>query len=286
MNLKIGSHVSMAKGLEGAVTEALSYGAKTFMIYTGPPQNTRRSPIERLKVKEGWDLMRENGIDEFVVHAPYIINLASHKENIFELAVDFLSEEISRTEQLGAKHIVLHPGAFTETNLEYGANRIADGLNQVFRRDSDVLVCLETMSGKGTEIGKTFEELKMIYDLTKRSDRLRVCFDTCHTHDYGYNVAEDFEGVMKEFGAALGTDQIEIFHLNGSLNPRGAKKDRHANIGAVEGNPKGADFIGLDAIRNIARSKYARDKFLILETPWLNASENLYKQEIEAILKD
>ena len=142
------------------------------------------------------------------------------------------------------------------------------------------------MSGKGTEIGRTFEELKMIFDKTERRDRLRVCFDTCHTHDYGYNVAEDFEGVMKEFDAVLGIDMIEIFHLNGSLNPRGAKKDRHANIGAVDDNPKGADFIGLAAIRNIARSKYAENKFLILETPWLNASENLYKQEIEAITRD
>ncbi len=279
----IGSHVSMSKGLEGAVKEALSYNASTFMIYTGAPQNTRRSPIEKMKVEEGHTLMKENGITEFVVHAPYIINLASWKDNTYQLARDFLKLELERTEKMGSKYLVLHPGSFTDKDLEYGTQRIIDGLNEVLTEETNVTICLETMAGKGTEIGRNFGELKTIIDGVKLNDKIGVCFDTCHVHDSGYDIVNDLDGVMKQFDEIIGLDKLKIFHLNGSLNVKGAKKDRHANIGANENNPKGKDNIGFDTIYKLVHSKYATNKFLILETPWLDKTTNLYKEEIEML---
>ncbi len=279
----IGSHVSMSKGLEGAVKEAISYNANTFMIYTGAPQNTRRSPIEKMKVAEGHALMKENGIKEFVVHAPYIINLASWKEDTYQLARDFLKLELERTEKMGSKYLVLHPGSFTDKDLQYGTQRIIDGLNEVLTEETNVTICLETMAGKGTEIGRNFSELKTIIDGVKLNDKIAVCLDTCHVHDSGYDIVNDLDGVMKEFDEIIGLDKLKVFHINGSLNVKGAKKDRHANIGANEDNPKGKDNIGFKAIYNLVHSKYAKDKFLILETPWLDKTTNLYKEEIEML---
>ena len=166
MTLKIGSHVSFSdKGLLNAAEEAISYGASTFMMYTGAPQNTRRKPMEEQYVPEGRALMDEHGIDEIVVHAPYIINLGSYKANTFELAVEFLQKEIERTAFIGVRQIVLHPGAYTDKDAEYGIDRIAEGLNEVLTVDNDssVNIALETMAGKGTEIGRTFEELAANY---------------------------------------------------------------------------------------------------------------------------
>lgn len=279
----IGSHVSMSKGLEGAVKEALSYNATTFMIYTGAPQSTRRSPIEKMKVEEGLALMKENNIKEFVVHAPYIINLASWKEETYKLAKDFLKLELERTEQMGSKYLVLHPGSFTEKDLEYGTQRIIDGLNEVLSENTTVTICLETMAGKGTEVGRNFQELKNIIDGVKFKEKIAICFDTCHVHDSGYDIINNLDEVMKEFDEIIGLEKIKIFHINGSLNKIGAKKDRHANIGATSDNPKGQDNIGFAALHNLVHSKYAKDKFLILETPWLDNTTNLYKEEISAL---
>lgn len=278
--MKIGSHVSMSGGLINAAKEAFSYKANTFMIYTGAPQNTKRSPIEKLKIEEGQKFMQENGISDIVVHAPYIINLASYKEDTFSLATDFLKMEIERTEKIGSNYIVLHPGAYTDKDLDYGINRIAEGLNIVLEEDTKPMICLETMAGKGTEIGRNFEELKRIIDKVKLNNKIGICFDTCHTHDSGYDIINNFDNVMKEFDEIIGLDRLKVFHINGSLNPRGAKKDRHANLGADESNPKGKDYIGFDAIYNIVHSKYSEGKIFILETPWLDTKTNLYKEEI------
>ena len=278
--MKIGAHVSMSKGLLGASKEAAEYGANTFMIYTGAPQNTRRSPIEKLKIPEGMKHMEQNGITDIVVHAPYIINLASFKEATYKLATDFLKIEIERTEALGSKYLVLHPGAFTETNLEYGIQRIADGINSIITEETNVIICLETMVGKGSEIGSKFEELKQIIDKIELKERIGVCIDTCHLHDAGYDIINDFDGVMEHFDEVIGLERLKVVHINGSLNPCGARKDRHANIGAGEDNPKGKDYLGVDALYNIANSKYTKDAILILETPWLDEKTNLYKEEI------
>ncbi len=278
--MKIGSHVSMSGGLINAAKEAYSYGANTFMIYTGAPQNTKRSPIEKLKIEEGKQFMAQNNISDIVVHAPYIINLASYKEDTYSLAVDFLKKEIERTTAIGSDYIVLHPGSFTDMTAEYGIERIANGLNQVLTENTKPFICLETMAGKGSEIGRNFEELKAIIDKVDKKDKIGICLDTCHLHDSGYDIINDFDNIMKHFDNVIGLDKIKVIHINGSLNKCGAKKDRHANLGADESNPKGKDYIGFEAIYNIVHSKYLKDKIFILETPWLDAKTNLYKEEI------
>lgn len=282
----IGSHVSISGGLLGAAKEAHSYGANTFMIYTGAPQNSVRKPLEKLSIPEGISYMKDNGIERFVVHAPYIINLASYKEDTFNAAVEILENEISRTVAMNCRTLILHPGSFTDKTAQYGIERIADGLNKVFKEDMDITVCLETMAGKGSEIGRSFEELKSIIDKVHFKEKLGVCFDTCHVHDSGYDIVNDFDSVINDFDNTIGLERLKVFHLNGSLNPRGARKDRHANIGADETNPKGKDYIGFKCISYIAHHPVSEGKPLILETPWLDSKTNLYKYEIEQLRKD
>lgn len=280
MSLIIGSHVSMSGGLIAAAKEAHSYGANTFMIYTGAPQNTKRKPISELKIKEGKAFMKENGMGHIVVHAPYIINLASCKPSIYELAKSFLKSEIERTEAIGSDYIVVHPGSYTDKDAAYGIKRITEALNEILTPETKPFICLETMSGKGSEIGRNFEELAEIIGGIKLREKLGVCFDTCHTHDSGYNIVHDFEGVLEEFDTIIGLKYLKVFHLNGSLNVPGARKDRHANIGAQTDNPKGKDHIGIDAFLKIVNHPICQDKPLILETPWLDNKTNLYKEEI------
>lgn len=278
--LKIGSHVSISGGLLGAAKEAYSYNANTFMIYTGAPQNTKRSPIENLKIKEGMAFMKAHGLSDIVVHAPYIINLASYKEETYNLGKEFLALEIERTAALGSSYLVLHPGSFTDKTYEYGVERIAAALNEVLTPDTPITICLETMAGKGKEIGRSFEELKDIIDRVNLKEKIGVCFDTCHVHDSGYDIIDKLDEVFAEFDRIIGLDRLKLFHLNGSLNPRGAKKDRHANLGAGEDNPKGMDHIGKEALYRLVHHPVAAGKPVILETPWLDKKTNLYKEEI------
>lgn len=277
----IGSHVSISGGLLGAAQEAFSYNANTFMVYTGAPQNTIRKPLSDLKIEEGKNYMYEHGISDIVVHAPYIINLASYKEDTFTLAKEFLAKEIERAHAFGSKYLVLHPGAYTDKSAEYGIERIADGINSVISSGiPDIFICLETMAGKGTEIGRNFNELKSIIDKIDKKEYIAVCFDTCHTNDSGYDIVNNFDSVINEFDNIIGLDKLKVFHINGSLNPRGSKKDRHANIGADETNPKGKDCIGFDAINYIVHHEKTAGRPFILETPWISKTENLYKYEI------
>mgnify|MGYP001186278477 CR=1 FL=1 len=280
--LKIGSHVSMSgsKMLLAASEEAVSYGATTFMIYTGAPQNTRRKKIEELNIEAGQAHMKEHGIKEIVVHAPYIINIANTtKPQTFRLGVDFLQKEIQRTEALGAKQIVLHPGSHVGAGAEKGIKKIVEGLNEVLSEDSSVQIALETMAGKGTEIGRTFEELAQIIEGVTNNERLSVCFDTCHTHDAGYNVKEDFDGVLNEFDKIIGIDRIKVVHINDSKNEKGARKDRHENIGF--------GHIGFDALCYIVHHPQLKDVPKILETPYVGTDKNNkkppYKHEIEML---
>ena len=275
--LKIGSHVSFSdKGLLNAAEEAISYGSSTFMIYTGAPQNTRRKPIEEQYVEEGKALMAEHGIEEIVVHAPYIINLGSPKKDTFELAVRFLQDEIRRTDYLNVSQIVLHPGAYTDKDPEYGIARIAEGLNEVLRgtKDTDVNIALETMAGKGTEMGRTFEEIAAIIDKVEDNDRLTVCLDTCHIHDAGYDVVDDFDGVLEEFDRMIGLNRLAVVHLNDSKNMRGAAKDRHA--------PVGAGWIGFKAIRYVVHHPSLQHLPMILETPWIGKDSKTVRPMYEA----
>ncbi|RAV21376.1 deoxyribonuclease IV [Paenibacillus contaminans] len=283
--LKIGSHVSFSdKGLLNAAEEAVTYGSSTFMIYTGAPQNTRRKPIEDQFVEEGKAVMDKHGMGEIVVHAPYIINLGSYKEDTFELAVRFLQEEIRRTNYLGVKNIVLHPGAYTDKDAEYGIARIAEGLNEVLSgvKDTDVNIALETMAGKGTEIGRSFEEIASIMEKVEDNRRLTVCMDTCHIHDAGYDIVNDFDGVIDQFDRIVGLDRLAVVHLNDSKNVRGAGKDRHA--------PVGAGLIGFDAMRYIVHHDKIRHLPLILETPWIGKVDGkerpMYEAEIALLRGD
>ncbi|WP_338463205.1 deoxyribonuclease IV [Brevibacillus borstelensis] len=283
--MKIGSHVSFSgKGLLNAAEEAATYGSSTFMIYTGAPQNTRRKPIEEQFIDEGRAVMDKNGIEEIVVHAPYIINLGSYKEDTFELAVRFLQEEIRRTSYLGVQNIVLHPGAYTDKDAEYGIERIAEGLNEVLSgvKDTDVKIALETMAGKGTEIGRSFEEIAAIIDKVDDNYRLSVCMDTCHIHDAGYDIVNDFDGVLDEFDRIIGLDRLAVVHLNDSKNFRGARKDRHA--------PVGAGMIGFDAMKYIVDHEKIRHLPLVLETPWIGKEKGkerpMYEAEIALLRGD
>lgn len=284
--LKIGSHVGMS-GKEmflGSVKEAVSYGANALMVYTGAPQNTRRKDVSELNIEAGQAYMKEHGLQDLIIHAPYIINLGnSVKADTFELAVEFLAVELERTKAMGSKILVLHPGAHVGAGEDVGINQIVKGLNEVLTSDTDVYVTLEAMAGKGSEIGRNFEELARIYDGVHHNDKLRICFDTCHVHDSGYDIINDFDGVMDQFDKILGKDQIAVFHINDSKNPRGAGKDRHENIGF--------GHIGFDAIHRIVYHKDFESVPKILETPYIPSVEDPkktyapYKHEIAMLRK-
>lgn len=279
--LKIGSHVNLSgdEAFLGSVKEALSYTANTFMVYTGAPQNTIRKPIDKLRIPEAHQLIKESGLnlDDLVVHAPYIMNIANPDDSKYNFAVDFLTEEIKRTEALGIKQIVLHPGAHVGEGVNFGIKRIVQGLNEVLSntKGSKVKIALETMAGKGTEIGRSFEELAEIIMGIIDNDRITVCFDTCHTHDAGYNIISDFDGVINEFDKIIGKERISVFHINDSKNPQGAKKDRHANIGF--------GYIGFDVLNYIVHHPDFLEIPKILETPYVKVSDEEYppyKEEI------
>lgn len=281
--IKIGSHVGM-RGKEmmlGSAKEAVSYGANTFMVYTGAPQNTKRKPVEELRIEEAWKYMNTHGIQEFIVHAPYIINLANTvKKETFEIAVDFLKIELERTKAMESDTLVLHPGSHVGAGVDAGIAQIIKGLDEVMTKDMQVSIALETMAGKGSEIGRNFEELARIYDGVKYPEHLKVCFDTCHVNDSGYSIAEDFDPVIEEFDRIIGKEQIAVFHINDSKNPLGAGKDRHENLGF--------GHIGFDALNKIVYHPEFLNIPKILETPYIKEegtkkSYPPYKYEIEML---
>ncbi len=282
--LIIGSHVSFKKEeqLLGSVKEALGYGANAFMIYTGAPQNTVRSKIDKEKITASYELMKENNINvnNIVVHAPYIVNLAGSGEKL-DFSIRFLKEEIKRVEELGLSKLVLHPGSHVKLTREEGINNIIGALNIIMKEDSKVDILLETMAGKGTEIGITFEELKTIIDGVKYNQHIKVCLDTCHINDAGYSLF-DFDKVLKEFDEVIGLNKLACIHVNDSINELGMKKDRHANLGQ--------GTLGFDTLINIIYHPLLKDVPKILETPYVTADDNSkqklyppYKFEIEMI---
>lgn len=280
--LKIGSHVSMSgkNMLLAASEEAVSYGSNTFMIYTGAPQNTRRKKIEDLNIEAGQAHMNANGIDEIVVHAPYIINVGnSVNPATFKLGVDFLRSEIERTHALGARQIVLHPGAHVGAGAEVGINKIIEGLNEVLEQDQEVQIALETMAGKGTECGRSFDELAKIIDGVTHNQHLSICFDTCHTHDAGYDIVNDFDGVLEQFDSIIGLERLKVLHINDSKNPVGASKDRHENIGF--------GHIGFEALSKVIHHPSLLNVPKILETPYVGEDKKYkkppYKFEINML---
>ena len=279
--LYIGSHVSMSSPeyYLGAVKEALSYEANTFMFYTGAPQNTIRLPLERLRIEEGRALIKQSGIDEskIVVHAPYIINIANQlNPDNYELGQSNLLRELKRTYAFGPKILVLHPGSHVGTGEENGLNSIIKALNEVLDQDgTDVKIALETMAGKGSEMGTSFEQLEQIISSLKKPERVGVCLDTCHISDDGFDVS-DFDAILKHFDEVIGLDKLLVVHVNDSKNPIGAHKDRHENIGY--------GFIGFDSLNKVVHHPLLTNIPKILETPYVEGNPP-YKKEIEMFRK-
>ena len=259
----LGSHVKFNKEqLYGSVKEAISYGANTFMFYTGAPQNTIRSILNEELTHQAWNLMKENNIDinNVICHAPYIINLAN-KINLdsWDFSINFLRNEIDRCEAMGIKYIVVHPGNHLTNSLEVALKNITEALNLVINREDNCMILIETMAGKGSEIGKTFEELRAIIDRVELKDKLGVCLDTCHVNDGGYDVVNNLDGVIDEFDKVVGLDRLKAVHLNDSKNPLAAHKDRHEKIGD--------GYIGVDAMERIINHPALRNLPFFLETP-------------------
>ncbi|MDP2813105.1 MAG: deoxyribonuclease IV [Erysipelotrichaceae bacterium] len=274
----IGCHVSLSAPhyYLGSVKEALSYNANALMIYTGAPQNTFRKNVSDFKVSEARQLLAEAGISDYsiIVHAPYIINLANTtKPETFELAVEFLKQEIDRTRAMGAKVIVLHPGSHVNAGEEIGLRRIIEGLNLAMQGNDDIEIALETMAGKGSELGYTFEHLAYIKKSVNKPHLIKVCMDTCHMSDAGYDVFR-FDELLDEFDRIMGLDQLRVIHLNDSKNLTGARKDRHANLGYGE--------LGFDFLLKVASHPRLSNVPKILETPYVNDLPP-YKIEIEML---
>lgn len=284
--MKIGSHVSNNGKLmlEGSIIEALSYDANCFMVYLGAPQNTIRKPLSAMNIAKMQDLAKENNIllEDIIVHAPYIVNLARLDSEKHQFAVNFLTQEVRNVAAIGGKYLVLHPGSHTDCDTPAAIKQIAQGLNQILANtnDLDVVICLETMAGKGNEVGRTFEELKAIIDLIDDQNRIGVCLDTCHLFDAGYDLVNRYDDVKNEFNRIIGFNYLKVIHINDSKNILASHKDRHENIGF--GN------IGFNTIIRIINDQTFINLPKILETPYITSNDKKvslppYRAEIKMI---
>ena len=276
--LIIGSHVGFNSKdqLVGSLNQALSYNANTFMFYTGAPQNTVRSKIDGSLTKEAIKIMEKNNmkLENIIVHAPYIINLANNKEDDkYNFSIRFLIDEIKRCQEIGIKFLVLHPGSHVGVGIEEGLKSIIFAINQANKSNNDVIILLETMAGKGTELGTDFNQIKTIIDGVEDKSKIGVCMDTCHLNDAGYDIS-DFDKILDEFDSIVGLKYLHCIHINDSKNPLGAHKDRHENIGY--------GTIGFNNLINVIYNERLDNIPKILETPWIGDYPP-YKEEIEMI---
>lgn len=277
----IGSHVSFdsKEQLMKSVKEAISYGANTFMFYTGAPQNTNRCVINDRLTIEAYELMKNNNIDvnNVICHAPYIINLANDNDpSKYDFSINFLKNEVSRLESLGIKYLVLHPGSSVGIERMKALDNIGNALNYVINDETSVTILLETMAGKGTECGKNIEELKYIIDKVNNKKCIGVCLDTCHLNDSGIDL-NNIDSYLKEFDNLIGIDKIKCVHINDSKNIVGSHKDRHENIGF--------GTIGFDTILKVLNNELLSKVPKILETPYVGENKEYppYKFEIEML---
>ena len=284
--MKIGCHVGNSGPLmlEGSIKEALSYGATCFMVYLGPPQNTIRKPIESMNADKMALIAKENNIclDDVIIHAPYIVNLARKDPEKFDFAVRFIATELSGVHNIGCKYLVLHPGSAVDSERSDALKQVARGINEIIELTPNArsVIAIETMAGKGNEVGRTFEEIKFIIDNVCDKSRVGVCLDTCHINDGGYDLVNNYEGVISEFDEIIGLEYLKVIHVNDSKNPLASHKDRHENIGF--GN------LGFETIMKIFNDSRFNNIPKILETPYvasLNNKENFppYKYEINMI---
>jgi len=270
MNVIIGSHVSFKKEeqLFGSVREALNYGANTLMIYTGAPQNTARQPIDKNLTIKAHELMKDNNIKDVIVHAPYIINLANEKNLDFN--VRFLKEEIKRVSELGLTYLVMHPGSHVGVGASKALDNISEALNLAIEPEQSVVILLETMAGKGSEVGISIDELKTIIDNVKYKDKIGICLDTCHLNDAGYDI-NNFDNILDEINTKIGLEKVKCVHINDSKNIKGAHKDRHENFGL--------GYIGFDNLIKVIYHEKLKDVPKILETPYVSVDDTSTKRE-------
>lgn len=268
----LGANVSIAKtGLLAAVQETITYGANTFMIYTRSNRGGKARPIEDFNRDEGLALMKEHSIVDPVIHLSYLVNLASKKEETRSYGMDILKEEIERSEYLGIKYIVMHPGAHVGEGESFAITQIVDALNDILTGDESLWICLETMAGDGSKVGNSLEQIAEIISGVHHQDKLGVCIDTCHNYSFGYDVVQDFDGFLTDFDKIIGLDRLKVAHINDSKNPFESRKDRHANIG--DGS------LGAEAIKRIVHHPQLLGIPQILETP-----NGKYKEEIDYLL--
>lgn len=259
MGLTIGCHLSIAKGYRAIAEEAVSLGANTFQFFTRNPRGGKAKAIDPADVASFRAYAAEQGIERILAHAPYTLNPASATEKTRDFARMALAEDLARMENTPGQLYNMHPGSHVGQGVDVGIDLIAAALDEALRSEQTTTLLLETMAGKGSEIGGRFEELAAIIERVGLRDKVGVCLDTCHVWDAGYDIAGDFDGVLREFDEVVGLDRLRAVHLNDSLNPRGARKDRHARIG--EG------FIGFEALSAVTRHPLLRDLPFYLETP-------------------
>lgn len=281
--MKIGSHVSNSgkEMILGSIKESIQNNANALMIYLGAPQNSFRKKANEMNIEEAILLAKEHNInkEDIIIHLPYIVNLANPEIEKRNYAKDFLLRELKLAEELDLKYLVLHPGARLTSDIETAIKNIADGVNYLLENTNKTIILLETMAGKGTEIGRSFNEIKAIIDLITNKDRIGVCLDTCHINDAGYDLVNNYEKVFNEFNQTIGFNYLKVIHLNDSKNIVGSHKDRHENIGF--------GTIGFETLHKIANDKRFEDIPKILETPYIKdgSKEGLapYKVEIEML---
>lgn len=280
--LKLGSFVPFKAPFMyvESVREAIKTDCNCFMVFTGAPQNNFRKPIHELYIDEALDLMRKNNLKtiDVVVHAPYLINLADTKNyEDYKLSLEMLADDINRCRALGSNKLVLHPGNHLYKGEHLGLSQVIHSLDYINENNDDVIICLETMAGKDTEVGKNFDELAYIFNHVKEPGKLGVCLDTCHIHDAGYDV-HDFDLVLDEFDLKIGLDKLLVVHINDSKNIRGSKRDRHEFFGYGK--------IGFDCLIDIIYNPRIKHIVKILESPYYKIGSKEYSPylvEIEMI---
>lgn len=268
----LGSHISIAQGFTKAGEIALSIGANTFQFFTRNPRGGNAKELDIDDIDGLKRILEENKFGPLLAHAPYTLNMASHKEDTWNFAKMAFQDDLKRLEIIPCSLYNFHPGSHTGKGVEYGIDRIAGVLNEIITGKESTTILLEGMSGKGTEIGSTFEELSDIIQKVKHSELMGICLDTCHLHSAGYDIVNNLDGVLEEFDKIVGIDRLKAIHLNDNMNEYNSKKDRHAGIG--EGS------IGLEALINIIRHPQLKDIPFFLETPY---EPEGHKKEIEII---
>lgn len=270
----IGCHLSASKGYLAMAKQAVNIGANTFQFFTRNPRGGKAKEINEDDVKAFLQYSKEHGINKILAHAPYTLNACSADSGIREFAKNTMADDLKRMEYTPGNYYNFHPGSHVGQGVEVGIDFIAEMLNEILTKDQTTIVLLETMSGKGSEVGRNFEELKAIIDKVKLKDKLGVCLDTCHIWDGGYDVVNNFDGVLDEFDKIIGLEKLKAIHLNDSKNDLASHKDRHEKIG--EGK------IGLDAISKIINNDKIKNLPFYLETP--NEIDG-YEREIELLKK-